>query len=182
MGDIMDSFNTLLVKTASKEKSVVVLRESYEFSKFVKQAKLEGIKQMFRDKALNKTAEEEKPFMDRMSAWWDNNANKAGVAGAGIAGLLGYGLMPGKNKIMKLLAALGLGTAGYFGGQALWPTVQGWFNTDKTAPATTTDKTDSSAATPPAKTDTAAPAKTDTAAPAADATQAAPKAEDPAKK
>lgn len=160
MGDIMDSFNTLLVKTASKDKSVVFLTEAVVVSKMVKQAKIEAIKQTFRDKAMNKTAED-KSLMDRMSAWWSDDANKAGVAGAGIAGLLGYGLMPGKNKIMKLLAALGLGTAGYFGGQALWPTVKGWFDTNTTKPATD-NKTDAAAdATQPTNTGTAAPTKTD---------------------
>ena len=137
----MDTFTTLVLKTASKDKAITVLNDSYAISRMVKQAKLDYIKQMFRDKALNKTAEE-KPFMDRMSAWWSDDANKAGVAGAGIAGLLGYGLMPGKNKIMKLLGALGLGTAGYFGGQALWPTVKDWFGTAKDTPAAPTGGAD----------------------------------------
>ena len=143
----MDTFTNLLIKTASKESSVALLSETVVFSKMVKQAKLESLKQSFRDVALNKTAEE-KPFMDRMSDWWKDDANKAGVVTAGLGGLLGYGLMPGKNKIMKLLAALGLGTAGYFGGQALWPTMQGWFNKDKASTvAANTDNTQGATAT-----------------------------------
>lgn len=134
------TFNTLLIKTASSDRSITFLSKAVVVSKMVKQAKIETIKGTFRKCALEEgattttTGSQPKEKSDFMK-WWDDDANKAGVVTAGLGGLLGYGLMPGKNKIMKLLAALGLGAAGYFGGQALWPTAKGWFSSNKTTPA-----------------------------------------------
>ena len=120
-----ETTHNLLMKIAAQDKAPELIVNLHIANKMAKVAKTIAINEYTKDRMLHKQAELSE-YLDQawsgIKDWWSDDRNKTGLATGLATALGGYGLtslLPGagKNKLARLLMALGLGYGGYKAGQ-----------------------------------------------------------------